>query len=131
MANKNKKNGGGMGIVAAGAAIAAGYYFYLSKNAKKNRKIVATWATNLKDDVLDKAETLKENLNRDSLIGIIDEIAETYYTAKNVRKEDVKEAVDELKENWEKVLKELKSGTSKPIKAVGTKAKARKKDSGE
>ncbi len=31
----------GAGILAAGATAAAGYYLYGSKNAKKNRKIVA------------------------------------------------------------------------------------------
>ncbi len=129
MANKNKESNFGLGLAATGAAIAAGYYFYLSKNSKKNRKIVADWATNLKDDVLSKAETLKSNLNRKTLINIIDEVAETYYTAKNVSREDVKVAAEELKENLSKVLEELKN-TSKPIKAIGTKAKARKKSTG-
>ncbi len=31
----------GAGLAAAGAAAAAGYYLYGSKNAKKNRKMVA------------------------------------------------------------------------------------------
>lgn len=134
---KSNADAGGMGIgtglVAAGAALAAGYYFYMSDDAKKHRKMLVHWATDLKEEIMDKAEALKENLNRESLMGIIDDVAETYYTAKNVSKEDVMQAVDELKENWSKVMEELKKSKKKSvssIKSVGSKAKLKRRTSG-
>ncbi len=129
MTGKNQKNnkdgsgvGVGAGLVAVGTAIAAGYYFYVSDNAEKHRKVVADWATDLKDEVMDKADTLKENLNRETLLGLIDEVAETYYMAKSVSKEDVGAAVKELKDNWAKVVDELKSQK----KALKSRAKGKK-----
>jgi hypothetical protein len=137
MTNKNEKgvsnsnigNNVGVGLVAVGAALAAGYYFYMSDNAKKNRKMVAEWATSLKDEVMDKAKTLKDNVTKESLASIIDEVAQTYYTAKNVSKEEVMEAVKELKDNWSKVLDELKN-SKKTVKSAVSKVKTKKKTSG-
>lgn len=128
--NKNidKDKGGdgvaiGAGIVTVGAALAAGYYFYMSKDAKKHRKIAAEWASDLKNDILEKAQNLKENLNQETLVQIMDEVAKTYYTAKNVSKEEVLQAVEELKQNWTSVLEELNKNKSetKPKKLSGKK----------
>lgn len=130
MTNKNGRKGNnvGVGLVAVGAALAAGYYFYVSGNAKKNRKIVGSWAINLKDEVLNKARNIKDGLNKESLLNIIDEVAANYYVAKNATKEDVQALVSELKQNWSKVLGELKN-TKKSIKIVKSKAKAKKDNS--
>ncbi|MEQ1499784.1 MAG: hypothetical protein ABL917_00215 [Parcubacteria group bacterium] len=118
----------GIGLVAVGAALAAGYYFYVSDNAKKNRKMVASWATSMKDEIMDKANDLKEGLNKESLMGVIDEVAKNYYMAKNVTKEDVGMVVKELKDNWSRVMEELKESK----KTAQTKiSKVKKKSSPE
>ena len=122
---KVSNTGTGVGIVAVGAALAAGYYFYMSKNAKKNRKMVEGWAVSLKDEVMEKAKTIKDSLNKESLVNIIDEVAENYYTAKNVTKEDVTALVNELKQNWSKVVEELKN-SKKSISSAKTKSKVKK-----
>lgn len=133
----------GAGLLATGAALAAGYYFYMSKDAKKHRKIVAEWASSLKDEIMKQAEALKENLNQESLMAIIDQVAETYYTAKNVSREDVMQAVEELKLNWSDVLEELKKSGKKvaveaknaaeksagSVKRVGSKARSKRRTS--
>ncbi len=127
--NKTKQKGRGAeigaGLAAVGAALAAGYYFYVSDNAKKNRKMVADWAVDLKGDVLAKAKTLKSNLNKESLMDAIDEVAQTYYTAKNINKKDVGNAVKELKDNWSKVIAELKKN-KKTMKTIASKSKVAK-----
>jgi DNA-binding Lrp family transcriptional regulator len=112
----------GAGLVAVGTAIVAGYYFYVSDNAKKHRKMVTGWAVDLKSEVLDKARSLKENLDKESLLRLIDEVAETYYTVKNVSKDEVGKAVTELKENWSKVIEELKK-SKKSVKSVASRSK--------
>jgi hypothetical protein len=137
MAEKSKKEeGGGLGVgtglLAGAAAIAAGYYFYASKDAKKHRQIAAKWAADLKDDVIKEAKKLKK-IDKEALLGAIDKASEIYHTGKNIDRTDVAEAVKELKDNWQELAKEMKTNTRALIKKskesskkVVHKAKARK-----
>ena len=65
MATQSKTNKGvlaaeiGAGILAAAAAAGTGYYFYTSDSAKKNRKIAAKWAGELKRDVIKRAKAMQ------------------------------------------------------------------------
>ena len=97
----------GAGLVAASAAAATGYYFYGSKDAKKNRKIAAKWATDMKKEVLKEAKRL-ENATPKTFAAVVDSIAKTYQTARSVNAADVKRAATELKANWETVQREAK-----------------------
>ena len=93
-------------IAAAAGAAAAGYYFYASKNAKKNRQVVAKWASDFKRDVEKQADQLK-NLNRESLVGIVDGVTKAYETVRNIDRNDLMKAAEELKRNWRLVKDEV------------------------
>lgn len=104
MANKKTKAaiGVGAGLVAAGAA--AGYYFFASKDAKKNRKIAALWASNLKKDVEKKIKVLK-SIDKFAVAEIIEKAAATYKSVGKISKKDISTAASELKKNWKKLVK--------------------------
>lgn len=131
MATAKKSNSGavaaeiGAGLAAAGAAAAAGYYFYASKDAKKNRKLAAKWANDLKKDVVKEAKKLGD-LTPATLATVIDGAASAYRSIENIDRKDLKRAADELKANWEMVKKEAKSiSRGKAVKkAVATAKKA-------
>ena len=90
------------------AAVAAGYYFYAHKNAKKNREAVAKWAVDFKDDVIEQAQQLK-NIDRAALVGIIDGVTRAYESVRSLDRKDLSRAADELKDNWQKLRAELKT----------------------
>lgn len=98
----------GAGIVAAGvAAAAAGYYFYASKSAKKHRKIAATWAGDMKNEVLKEAKRLKKT-SPEAFAAVVDRVARTYQAARNIDVKEVKRAANELKANWDVLQREAK-----------------------
>lgn len=121
MAQKKKKMGMvGAGIVAATAAgVAAGYYFYASKNAQKNRRIAAKWAKDLKDDVMKKAKQAGGKVDRKKLLSIVDTAVRTYENVRDIDKKDVQRAARELKDNWRTIAEEV-------VATVGAKKVARK-----
>lgn len=104
----------GAGLVAAGAAAAAGYYFYGAKGAKKHRKIAAKWATDMKKEVIKEAKKL-EAASPKAFANIVDRVAKTYQAARNVDAAEVKRAAKELKENWDSVQKETKRTVRKGV----------------
>ncbi|MHB8860603.1 MAG: hypothetical protein ACYC48_02610 [Minisyncoccota bacterium] len=112
----------GAGLAAAGAAAATGYFFYGSKDAKKNRKIAAKWATDMKKEVLKEAKRL-ENATPKAFAAMVDSVAKTYQSARSVDAADMKRAAKELKENWEMVQREAKRTARKSIARAKTSAK--------
>lgn len=109
----------GAGLVAAGAAAAAGYYFYGSKGAKKHRKIAAKWAADMQKEVVREAKKL-EKMTPGQYAALVDRIAKTYQSVRSIQPADVKRAANELKENLAAVQKETKRTVRKGI----TRAKA-------
>ena len=107
---------------AALAAVAAGYYFYGTANAKKHRKAASTWAKGLKSDVSKKVKSLKK-VDATSVAKIVDEAAKTYHSAKGASIADVHHAAKELKANWKKVHAELapSKAVKKAVKSVTAK----------
>jgi hypothetical protein len=95
----------GAGLAAAGAATAAGYYFYGSTAAKKHRKIAAKWATDMKKEVVREAKRLGETSPK-AFAAIVDRVAKTYALARAVDAAELKRAASELKANWETVQRE-------------------------
>lgn len=109
----------GAGIIAAGAAAAAGYYFYASKHAEKHRKIAATWASNMKNDVIREAKKLK-NLDAKGFEKIVDAVASTYREARSVTPGDLKRATNELKANLAMVRSEMARAGRKGVSSTKT-----------
>ncbi len=95
------------GAAAAGAA-AAGYYFYASKNARKNRETASKWAVDFKDDVVSQAEQLKK-IDRAALVGIVDGVTRAYESVRSLDRKDLMRAAGELKDNWTKLRAELQT----------------------
>lgn len=130
----------GAGVAAGATLIAAGYYFYASKNAKQHRQIAAKWAHNLKKEAQTKVAELKK-LDRQSIAKAIDKVATAYKTASNIKKEDLSQAVAELKANWNLLKDEIgqtkravskasrgaAKGAKTAVKKIGSKAATRTK----
>ena len=117
----------GAGIAAvAGAAAAAGYFFYGSKDAAQNRKRTAKWATELKDKVVKetkKQAKIVEKLDKKAMAVIIDKSTKAYEGVKHVKREDLVAAANELKQNWKEIQAE--TATKSAVKAM-SKAPAKK-----
>ena len=107
----------GAGIAAAaGAAAAAGFYFYGSKDATKNRKKTAKWANEMKDKVLKEAKKqikVAAKLDKQATAVIVDRATKAYEGVKNVKKEDLIAAANELKQNWKEIEAELSNAAKK------------------
>lgn len=119
-----KKGRLGKGVLAAAALAAAGYYFYASKDAKKNRQAAAKWAVELKRDVVKRAKSLK-NVDRAAVAAIVEQSARAYKGVRELDRGEVERAAKELKQNWQKIAKELKKGGAsamKQAKKTGTSA---------
>jgi len=97
------------GVLAAAALAAAGYYFYASKNAKKNRQVAAKWAADMKRDVVKRARALK-NVDRAAVAAIVEQSARAYKGIRGLDRGEVERAAKELKKNWQKIAAELKKG---------------------
>ena len=114
----------GAGIAAvAGAAAAAGYFFYGSKEASGNRKRTAKWAGELKDKVVKetkKQAKVVEKLDKKAVAIIVDRASKAYEGVRNVKREDLVAAANELKQNWKEIQAELSSAAKK----AGTAAKS-------
>lgn len=100
------------GVLAAAALAAAGYYFYASKNAKKNRQVAAKWAIDMKRDVVKRAKALK-NVDRAAVAAIVEQSARAYKGVRGLDRGEVERAAKELKKNWQKIAAELKRGGAK------------------
>ncbi len=106
---KNKKLIGAGVLAAAAASIAAGYYFYASEDAKKNRRIAAKWAEDMKKDVVKRAKALKK-IDRATITAIVEQSARAYKGVRNLDRGEIERAAKELKNNWKKIAAELKKG---------------------
>jgi hypothetical protein len=125
----------GAGIAAAaGAAAAAGFYFYGSKDATKNRKKTAKWANEMKDKVVKEAKKQAKvavKLDKQAMAVIVDRASKAYEGVRNVKREDLLAAANELKQNWKEIENELASAAKKggavAKKVVGQSGSAVKK----
>ena len=104
----------GAGLLAAGAAAAAGYYFYGSKDAKKHRQIASKWATGMKKEIVREAKKLK-SIDAQDFADIVDTVMSTYQGVRSIDPADLKRAANELKANWKMVQSELKNAGRKDI----------------
>lgn len=94
--------GVGAALLAAGAA-AGYYYFYASKDAKRNRKIAAKWASDMKRDVMREISRLSVP-DREAVRATIGRIAGAYQAARGVDPQSVSRAARELKDHWHELV---------------------------
>ncbi len=106
------------GLAGAAGAAAAGYYFYASSSAKKNRKVAAKWATELKEDVVKRAKKVGDSIDKDTMMDVVDNAAKAYKSVRGLDSKDLAKAVGELKKNWKKISAEMQKGGKKAVKAV-------------
>ena len=111
----------GLGITAAVAAAAGGFFLYGSKNAAKNRKAVKSWALKAKAEVLEGIETAKD-MTQEEYEQLINAVATTYLTAKSASKNELSEFKKEMKEHWQGLVKT--ANPKKPAKKAVKKAVA-------
>ncbi len=126
METQNKKGKLGAGVLAAAALAAAGYYFYASKDAKKNRQVAAKWAGDFKKDVVKRAKALKK-IDRAAVAAIVEQSARAYKGVRNLDRTEIERAAKELKNNWQKIARELKKGGASAMKQTKGAVKKAKK----
>ncbi len=106
----------GAGVLAAAGAAAAGFYFYGSKDASKNRKKSAKWALEMKNQVMKEAKKQSKivaKLDKQAMAVIVDRATKAYEGMRNVRKEELLAAATELKQNWKEIQAELATAAKK------------------
>ncbi len=106
----------GAGILAAAGAAAAGYYYYGSKKADTHRRKTAKWAGEMKDKVVKEAKKqikVAAKLDKAAMAVIVDNAAKAYAGARNVKREELLAAANELKQNWKLIEAELASAARK------------------
>jgi hypothetical protein len=132
MAKKTpSKSGSNMQTIAeigalAAAGVAAGYYFYASKDAEKNRKVVKKWATDLKTDVIKQARNIK-NIDQKAVVAIVADAANKFESMKSIDKKDLARAARELKTNWRMIAAEVQKTVVKGAKKAPAPKKIAKK----
>jgi hypothetical protein len=107
MKTKDKMIGAGIGLAALAAA---GTYFLYGKRGAKNRETIAGWALQLKGEVLEKMENLK-NANQQTYNELVDETAARYGRTKRVGASELAHIVTELKSAWSHISKQMTTDT--------------------
>lgn len=103
MKTKDKMIGAGIGMAALAAA---GTYFLYGKNGSSSREKIEGWALQLKGEVLEAMEQVKD-INQKAYDGLIDEAAKRFAKTKNVGASDLDRVVLDLKNAWAHISKEL------------------------
>jgi len=130
--SNNQVLGIGVGITAAVAAAAGGFFLYGSKNAAKNRKAVKSWALKAKAEVLEGIEKAKD-MSQEEYEQLVDTVVGTYVTAKSASRNELGDFRKEMKSHWQGLVKTAapaKKATAKKApakKAVAKKAAPKKK----
>ncbi len=104
---ENKEASGFLkGVGLATAAAAGAYFLYASKDAKKNRQAVKSWAFKIKAEVLEKLEGLKA-VDEEKYNAAVDAVTAKYKTLKKINQKDLKVMAKEMKGHWQSIKKEL------------------------
>ena len=105
---KTKTKGKVLGVGIGFAALAAaGAYFLYGKRGAKNREKIAGWALQLKGEVLEKMENLKD-INQQAYNELVEETAERYGRLKRVSASELKTITEDLKNAWTHIRAQLK-----------------------
>ncbi|MEK7552238.1 MAG: YtxH domain-containing protein [Patescibacteria group bacterium] len=117
---KNNKNnsflskGVVMGITAAGAALLV--FLYGTKKGKEERKKIKDWVSTLKDEIIQKLESLKD-INKEVYDKVVDEVSEKFNQIKDLSQAEIEVVKKTLKGGWEDMKKEANLGGAKKVKS--------------
>jgi hypothetical protein len=115
MANKKidisnaQKLGIGVGLTTAAVAAVGAYFLYGTKDAKKNRKQVKSWALKAKGEVLGALEKA-DKMTQGEFNELVNKVVGAYAKVEKVSKKDLEEFKKEMGENWQGLVK---SGVAK------------------
>ena len=116
---ENKKNGVSAGkIIGVGAGVAAlgaAAYLLFGPNGKKNQKALKSWTVKMKGEIIEEFEKAK-NITEPMYHEIVDKVQARYAKFQNVDKQELEEAVKEIKKNWKAIAKEAKAEANKKPK---------------
>jgi hypothetical protein len=115
MAKKQQSSHALLKGAAALTAIAGAYFLYGAKDAKKNRKVVKSWAVKAKGDVLEKMEKIQD-ITEGDYMKILDTVRARYEKTKNVTTNELNDLMKELKGHWKDISKAVKTPTKKVAK---------------
>ncbi len=111
--------------LAAVAAAAAGVYFLTGKNAK-NRKKLAKWAEDMKNDVVKELNKAGKH-SKASYQQIVDSVAKNYKGLKNVSAPELSQMASELKSHWDIISAEVSQAGKAVKRAIPSTKKVVKK----
>lgn len=127
MAKKSSKKSNVGKAVAVGAGLAAlsgAAYAFFGPDGKKNQKKLKRWAEDMRDEVTEKFEDMKD-VTEPMYNKVVEEVSKKYAQAKGVSVDEVNEAVEDLKKHWKvlskdagKLAKGAKKTVSKSVKSV-------------
>jgi gas vesicle protein len=104
MKTKDKMIGAGIGMAALAAA---GAYFLYGKRGAQNREKIEGWALQLKGEVLERMEKLKD-INQQKYDELVDETASRYGRTKRVSAHELAHLTSEMKNAWSHISKQIK-----------------------
>jgi len=104
MKTKDGMIGAGIGLAALAAA---GTYFLYGKRGAKNRETIAGWALQLKGQVLEKMEKMK-NIDEKAYNELVEEAVQRFGRVKSVSAAELKLITADLKSAWSHIDKQLK-----------------------
>src|SRR5256885_1917683 len=84
---------------------ASGAYFLYGKRGAQNREKIEGWALQLKGEVLERMEKLKD-INQQAYDQLVDETASRYGRTKRVSAHELKHLTAEMKNAWSHISKQ-------------------------
>jgi NTP pyrophosphatase (non-canonical NTP hydrolase) len=103
MKTRDKMLGAGIGLAALAAA---GAYFIYRRREAKGRARVSDWALQLKGEVFENMERLKE-INQTNYEQLADETADRYGRLKSISAAELARIRGELKDSWKRISRQL------------------------
>ncbi len=113
--SKKVSTGAMIGIGAGIAAATAAAYLMYGPDAKKNRKVVKSWAVKMKGEILEKFENAKE-ITEPVYHDILDKATAKYSALKNIDGAEVASVVGEIRKHWKSMTASKKPKAKKVTK---------------
>lgn len=104
---KSKISAGKAIAIGAGVAtLAAGAYYFLGPNGKKNQKKATVWTTKMKKEVEKKVATIK-NVSEPIYHNVVDTLAMNYSKQYKAHAPEIKAFAKHLKSEWKGIEKKV------------------------
>jgi len=110
--SKGSKEAIGLGVAAIAAAAAGAYYFYGSKDAKKNRKTVKSWMLHAKAEVMSEIEKMKV-VNEGAYKEAVAKVIKKYKAMKGMDRAELAALVATLQGHWKDIRREIEKAGKK------------------